>query len=249
MEKPNLTAPTPRASNGKPDLSGVWQAYASEPGEMLRLLQGPAPRSVNQIDPGIDLQTFSKYFLNVLADFKPGEEPMRPEAAALLKQRGQSQGRDVPTSHCLPGGVPFSTLVAPFKMIQAPMEIVMILEDTNPPRQIYTDGRKLPANPEPMWMGYSTGKWDGDTLVVDSVGFNDRTWLDAFGHPHSESMHITERFRRTNFGLMDIEVTIDDPKMYTRPFTVKFPARLLPDTDALESVCAENERDRSHLDK
>ena len=247
--KPNLTAPTPRASNGKPDLSGVWQAYASEPGEMLRLLQGPAPRSVNQIDPGIDLQTFSKYFLNVLADFKPGEEPMRPEAAALLKQRGQSQGKDVPTSHCLPGGVPFSTLVAPFKMIQAPMEIVMILEDTNPPRQIYTDGRKLPANPEPMWMGYSTGKWDGDTLVVDSVGFNDRTWLDAFGHPHSESMHITERFRRTNFGLMDIEVTIDDPKMYTRPFTVKFPARLLPDTDALESVCAENERDRSHLDK
>ncbi|PYR83638.1 MAG: hypothetical protein DMG19_18570 [Acidobacteria bacterium] len=134
--KPNLMAPTPRASNGKPDLSGVWQAYASEPGEMLRLLQGPAPRSVNQIDPGIDLQTFSKYFLNVLADFKPGEEPMRPEAAALLKQRGQSQGKDVPTSHCLPGGVPFSTLVAPFKMIQAPMEIVMILEDTNPPRQI-----------------------------------------------------------------------------------------------------------------
>jgi len=94
-------------------------------------------------------------------------------------------------------------------------------------------------------MGFSAG----DTLVVDSVGFNDRTWLDAFGHPHSESMHITERFRRTNFGHMDIEVTIDDRKMYTRPFTVKFPARLLPDTDALESVCAENERDRSHLDK
>src|SRR5262245_58042142 len=189
--KPNLSAPAPRASNGKPDLSGVWQAYAAQPGEMLRLLQaGSGPRSVNQIDPGIDLQTYSKYFLNVLADFKPGEEPMRPEAAALLKQRGESQGRDVPTSHCLPGGVPFSTLVAPFKMIQTPMEIVMLLEDNNPPRQIYMDGRKLPTDPEPMWMGYSVGKWENETLVVDSFGFNDRTWLDAFGHPHSESLHI-----------------------------------------------------------
>ena len=134
-------------------------------------------------------------------------------------------------------------------MIQTPIEIVMILEDNNPPRQIYTDGRKLPADPEPMWMGYSAGKWEGDTLVVYSSGFNDRTWLDAFGHPHSESLHIVERFRRTNFGHMDIEVTIDDPEMYTQPFTVKFPARLLPDTDTLESVCAENERDRTHLDK
>src|SRR3989442_13276340 len=125
--KPNLMAPTPRASNGKPDLSGVWQAYASEPGEMLRLLQGPAPRSVNQIDPEIELQRSSKYFLNVQADFKPGEEPMRPEAAALLKQRGQSQGRDVPTSHCLPGGLPVSHLVSPFTMIQVPIEIVHII--------------------------------------------------------------------------------------------------------------------------
>ena len=109
--------------------------------------------------------------------------------------------------------------------------------------------RQLPANPEPLWMGYSAGKWEGDTLVVDSIGFNDRTWLDGFGHPHSESMRILERFRRTSFGQMDIEVTINDPSMYTRPFTVKFQARLLPDTDTLESVCAENERDRPHLDK
>jgi len=248
--KPNLSASAPRASNGKPDLSGVWQAHAAQAGEALRLLESaPGPRTVNQIDPRVDLQTYSKYFLNVLADFKPGEEPVRPEAAALLKQRGQSQGKDIPTSHCLPGGVPFSTVIAPFKMIQTPLEIVMLLEDTNPPRQIYTDGRKVPANPEPMWMGYSVGKWEGDTLVVDSIGFNDRTWLDGFGHPHSESMHIIERFRRTNFGHMDVEVTIDDPKMYTRPFAVKFPVHLLPDTDTLESVCAENERDRPHLDR
>src|SRR5438093_6653689 len=243
--KPNLSAPVPRAPNGKPDLSGVWQAHGSQPGEALRLVGATA----DLVDPGVDLQTYSKYFLNILADVKPGEEPMRPEAARLFAQRGQTHGKDIPTSHCLPGGVPFSTLIAPFKMIQTPVEIVMLLEDNNPPRQIYTDDRKLPANPELMWMGYSVGKWEGDTLVVDSIGFNDRTWLDGFGHPHSESMHIIERFRRTNFGHMDVEVTIDDPKMYTRPFAVKFPVHLLPDTDTLESVCAENERDRPHLDK
>src|SRR6266850_926568 len=242
--KANLSAPAPRASNGRPDLSGVWQPHASQAGEALRLVG----RGADQVDPGVDLQTFSKYFLNMLADFKPGEEPVRPEAAAIYRQRGQTSGKDVPTSHCLPGGVPFSTLIAPFKMIQTPVEIVMLLEDNNPPRQIYTDGRKLPANPDPTWMGYSVGRWQGDTLVVDTIGFNDRTWLDGFGHPRSESMHIVERFRRSNFGHMDIEVTVDDPRMYTQAFTVKFPARLLPDTDSLESVCAENEKDRPHLD-
>jgi len=243
--KPNLSAPAPRASNGKPDLSGVWQAHGSQPGETLRLLG----KAADLVDPGVDLQTVSKYFLNILADFKPEEEPMRPEAAALFAQRTQTHGKDIPTSHCLPGGVPFSTLIAPFKMIQTPTEMVLLLEDNNPPRQIYTDGRKLPGTPEPSWMGYSVGKWQGDTLVVDTIGFNDRTWLDGFGHPHSESMHIVERFRRRDFGHMDVEVTIDDSKMYTRPFTVKFPMRLMPDTDTLESVCAENEKDRSHLDR
>jgi hypothetical protein len=248
--KPNLSAPTPRGPNGKPDLSGVWQAHASQRGETLRMFQaGATARTPDLVDPGVDLQTISKYVFNILADFKPQQDPMRPEAAAVLSERVQTRGQDIPTSHCLPGGVPFSTLIAPFKMIQTPVEIVMLLEDNNPPRQIYIDGRKLPANPESMWMGYSVGKWEGDTLVVDSIGFNDRTWLDGFGHPHSESMHIVERFRRTDFGNMDIEVTIDDPKMYTRPFTVKFPARLLPDTDTLESICAENERDRPHLDR
>jgi hypothetical protein len=246
--KPNLSAPALRAANGKPDLSGVWQAQGSQAGEALRVVSA-VRGSADLVDPGVDLQTVSKYVLNILADFKPQEEPMRPEAAALFGQRAQTHGKDVPTSHCLPGGVPFSTLIAPFKMIQTPAEIVVLPEDNNPPRQIYTDGRTLPADPEPTWMGYSVGKWQGDTLVVDTIGFNDRTWLDAFGHPHSESMHIVERFRRSDFGHMDVEVTIDDSKMYTQPFAVKFPARLLPDTDILESVCAENERDRSHLDK
>ena len=242
--KPNLSAPVPRASDGKPDLSGVWQAQASEAGEVRRVIRDP-----NQVDPALDLQTASKYVMNILADFKPEEAPMRPEAAATLRLRMQTLGKDGPSSHCLPAGVPFSTLITPFKMIQTPVEIVVLHEGNNPPRQIYTDGRKLSADPEPSWMGYSVGKWQGDTLVVDSNGFNDRTWLDALGHPHSESMHIVERFRRIDFGRMEIEMTIDDPKMYTQPFTVKFPLHLMPDTDILESVCAENERDRPHLDK
>jgi hypothetical protein len=144
--------------------------------------------------------------------------------------------------------VPFSTLIAPFKIVQTPELIVMLLEDNNPPRQIHTDGRTRPADPWPSWMGYSTGTWQGDTLVAETTGFNERSWLDAFGHPRSESMRIVERFRRRDVGHLDVEITIDDPKMYTRAFSVKVPYRLLPDTDVLESVCAENEKDRAHLD-
>jgi len=242
--KPNLSSPAPRATNGKPDLSGVWHAAASEAGEIRRVLRDP-----NLVDPGLDLQRASKYVMNILADFKPGEEPMRPEAAAMLRQRMQGLGKDNPSARCLPGGVPFSSLIAPFKMIQTPDEIVVLIEDNNPPRQIYTDGRKLPTDPDPSWMGYSVGQWQGDTLVVETIGVTDRSWLDAFGHPRSESMHITERFRRLDFGDMEVEVTVDDSKMYTKPFTIKYPVHLMPDTDILESICAENERDRSHIDR
>jgi hypothetical protein len=242
--KPNLSAPAPRASNGKPDLSGVWEAQASVPGEVRRVIRDP-----NQVDPAVNLDTASKYFMNIFADYKPGEEPMRPEALAILRPRMQGAGKGNPTTQCLPGGIPFAMLIAPFKMIQTPTEIVVVHEDNNPPRQIYTDGRKLPADPDPSWMGYSVGQWQGDTLVVDTIGFNDKTWLDAMGHPRTESMHLVECYRRIDVGHMEVQLTVDDPKMYTRPFSVKFPLRLIPDTDVFESVCAENERDRPHLDR
>jgi hypothetical protein len=241
--KANLSAPAPRAFDGKPDLSGVWQIDPTPLEEFSRVF-GPAFAAGG--DPSVPR---AKYRLNILADFKREDEPMRPEAAVLLRQRFQTLGKDIPTSHCLPGGVPFSTQIAPFKFVQTRRLLVMLLEDNNPPRQIYLDGRKLPTDPEPTWMGYSSGKWQGDTLVVDSAGFNDRTWLDGFGHPHSEALHLVERFRRRDFGHMDIEVTVDDPKMYTQTFTIKFSTHLLPDTDVLESVCAENEKDRVHLDR
>jgi len=245
--KPNLSARAPRASKGKPDLSGLWQAEPAPPGEIQRLLGDVSFTVV----PGDDPRTFSKYFFNLLADFKPGESPLRPEAAAeLTRKRAAAQGRDdSPTTHCMPIGIPRGDLFsfAPIKMIQTPGLIVMLYEVDGTHRQVYTDGRKLPADPQPAWLGYSVGKWEGDTLVVDTAGFNDKTWLDASGLPHSEALRVQERFRRRDFGHMEVQVTVDDPKTFTKPFTIKFMQLLIPDSDILESFCNENEKDRAHL--
>ena len=199
--------------------------------------------------PGDDPRTFSKYFLNILADFKPDEAPIRPEAADLFRKNAERRGPDNPRTRCLPHGIPRADILsyAPFKIIQTPGLMVILYEVDNTHRQIYTDGRKLPDDPQPAWLGYSVGKWEGDTLVVDSAGFNDKSWLDSFGHPHSEDMRIQERFHRRDFGHLDLQVTVDDPKMYTKPFTIKVTELLLPDSDILEAVCNENEKDHQHL--
>jgi hypothetical protein len=238
--KPNLTAPAPR-TNGKPDLSGVWELDETPMSELKRAL--PPDFFELQVDVG----GASKYVLNLLWDFKPEDDPSRPETKALLEQRGQNGGKDLPTSRCLPGSIPFSLLILPFKIVQTPRQMVMLFEHYDPARQIYTDGRPLPQDPNPSWMGYATGRWQGDTLVVESAGFNDKTWLDAFGHPRSESARLTERYHRHDFGHMDVEVTVNDPKYYTRAFSVKLPFHLIPNSDVLEAVCAENEKDRAHV--
>ena len=244
--KPNLSARAPRASNGKPDLSGLWQAEPAPPGEIQRLFGDVSFTVV----PGDDPSTFSKYFFNLLADFKPGESPLRPEAAAeMTRKRTQALGYDdSPTTHCMPIGIPRGDLFsfAPIKMIQTPGLIAMLYEVDGTYRQVYTDGRKLPADPQPAWLGYSVGKWEGDTLV-DTAGFNDKSWLDASGLPHSEALRLQERFRRRDFGHMEVQVTLDDPKTFTKPFTIKFMQLLIPDSDILESFCNENEKDRTHL--
>jgi hypothetical protein len=136
---------------------------------------------------------------------------------------------------------------APFKIVQTPTVIALLYELDNNFRQIYVDGRSLPKDLNPTWGGYSVGRWEGDTLVVDAAGFTDRTRLDVAGHPHSEALHIQERFRRRDFGHLDVTITIDDPVMYTKPFTVKATEILLPDGDVLETVCNENEKDGAHL--
>ena len=237
--KPNLTAPPPRGRDGKPNLSGLWMTEAA-PAELLARL---IPDGTN----GAGEEPLSQYFINIFSDFKPGEEPLRPQAAAALRERAAVFSRVSPIAHCLPEGMPLVEMApAPYKIIQNPGLTVMLYERDTTYRQIHTDGRKLPADPSPTWLGYSVGRWEGDTFVVESKGFNDRGWLDARGHMHSEALHLTERFHRINFGTMLLDLNIDDPQTYTRPFTVRIKQHLVPDSDLLESYCAENEKDAGH---
>jgi hypothetical protein len=245
--KPNLSAPSPRASNGKPDLSGLWQVEATPFEEMTRLFgAGIDTLSV----PGDDIRTFSKYAFSVLVDFKPGEAPIRPEALQIVQDRMKTSGIGNPTTQCQFAGIPFGGLLPfPNKFIQTPGLIVILEEGDGGLRQIFTDGRKHTADPQPSWMGYSVGHWEGDSLVVETVGFNDKGWLDASGDPRSEALRVQERYRRRDFGHMDVQVTMDDPKMYTRPFSIKYTLDFVLDSDIGEYVCAENEKDRAHLGK
>jgi hypothetical protein len=180
----------------------------------------------------------------IAADLKP--EEIRPWALALAKERGENLGKDNPNYRCLPQGPRFNLYAPiPVKLVQTPTLLVMLSEELAY-RQIFLDGRSLPKNPEPSFMGYSVGRWDGDTLVVETIGFKDRTWLDFGGTPHSEALRITERIRRPSVGHLDIEETIDDRETFTRPFTVTLGAQLIPDTELLEFVCAENEKSGQH---
>jgi hypothetical protein len=236
--KVDLSAKTPRTRDGKPDLSGVWQTQ-------LESIEG---KRIPFVVPGDDPRTFSKYFLNVLADFKPDDLPMRPSTAETMKRNAELRLPGL-SNRCLPVGLPMMDIFSysPFKMIQSPGVLVVLYEMDNSHRQIYMDGRKLPVDPQPTWGGYSVGRWEGDTLVVDAAGFNDRTRLDSAGHPHSEQMHLQERFHRRDFGHMDLTVTIDDPEMYTKPLSYAVTEVLLPDSDVLETVCNENEKDSAHI--
>jgi len=236
--KPNLAAPAPRL-NGKPDLSGVWQAERTPPAELARIMGS----DFNAIQ--IDTEDFTKDVFDVFWGMKPEQEPLTPAGAAAMKRLAATPDQ-WPHTQCMPASVPADMFVLSFKIFAAPREIVIATEIGAPLRQIYTDGRALPKDPDPTYMGYSTGKWEGDTLVVETAGFRDG-WLDGFGHARSEQMHITERYHRRDFGHIDVDFTFDDRKYYTKPFSMKATLRLLPDSDLIEYVCAENERDRKHL--
>jgi len=239
--KPILTAPAPRL-NGKPDLSGVWQATRPTLDTARSFTGGSAPAPGMQIDQ-LDVADIHR---NVFFGLKREEEPLKPEAIAVLSKR---QNQQPPQVRCLPQGVPGIMMVYAFKMVQAPSELIVIGESQEPPRQIYLDGRALPKDPDPSWMGYSTGKWENDTLVVQTTGFKEEGWLDNIGHPRGQSMLITERFHRRDFGHIDLEIRYEDPKYYTRPFTSKTTLNLIPDSDVIEFVCTENEKDLDHLKK
>jgi hypothetical protein len=244
--KPNLTAPAPRAADGKPDLSGVWMHELTSAEEMRRLYGAIIDAEIKVQVPGMEIGTQHKYAFNILLDFKPGESPMRPDTAKLLQQRTANQN---PADVCngVPGFPLAGLLSEPIKIIQAPRETVILYEVDNLHRQVFTDGRKLPKEFDfPAFLGYSVGHWEGDVFVVETGGFNDKTPFDTMGHPHSDALRITERFRRRDFGHLDVEMTFDDPKMYSRPFAIKIPHDLLADADIFEMFC-ENEKDRTHL--
>lgn len=220
---PRLNGPAPRAANGKPDLSGVWQA---------------------------DGQT---YFFDLAAGLKPEDVVMLPWARAEQQRREEREHGDDPLARCLPHGVPRINTngLFPFKIVQTPGLVVILYEQLNLFRQVFLDGRTLAGDLNPTWLGYSTGRWEGDTLVVDTRGFNDKTWLDTrAGRPATDALHVVERFRRPTYGELEIVATIDDPKAYAKPWTTTTQHnKLQTDTDILEFVCAENEKDRPHMPK
>jgi len=191
---------------------------------------------------------FPKYLINVTADMKPNEVPMQPWAAALVEKRAANHSVDHPGSRCLPSGIPEKDAVpAPIKIVQTPDVMVLLYESRTIFRQIFTDGRPLPKDPQPAWQGYSIGHWEGDTMVVDTRDFRDDSWLDMAGHPGTEQLHVIERFTRPNFGSMAIDITVDDPKAYTRSWSLRENFHLLPDADLIEHICEENNKDPQHL--
>lgn len=229
--KPNLAAPAPRSSDGHPDLSGIWR---------LRRPCLADPFNPCSVDAG------GQEFADIGASL-PGGLPYQPWAAELVKKHKADLGKDDPVAWCRPAGA-LRLLTYPLyrKIIQTPAETVILSERDVTYRQVFTDGRPLPTVPEPTWNGYSVGKWQGDTFVVETVGLRDGTWLDRNGSPLTDGAKMTEKFRRTNFGNLEIEVMIDDPKAYTKPWTVRLHQALVPDTELLDYYCNENEKDTVH---
>ncbi len=216
--KPNLAAAAPRTSDGHPDFTGLW----------------------NKISP--------KYKSNIAADLKPSD--IQPWAQKLVAERDENLQKDYMHELCLPLGPGYatgadSTGAEMIKIVQTPSLIVILNPDLTY-RQVFMDGRSLEKMPNPDWMGYSVGHWDGNSLVVDSFGFNDKTWLDHDGHPHTEALRMTERYTRRDVGNMDVDITLSDPGTYARPWTIKVRAELAPDTEMIEFVCNEANKNREH---
>jgi hypothetical protein len=210
-------------------------------------LSAPAPRTADGKPDlsGVWRAAGPLYRFNIAEDLAP--EEVQPWAEELFLRRVRDSRKDSPLARCLPVSIPFHNFFNLTRIVQTPGLIVILYESPNSPhRTVYTDGRDLPSDPNPTWLGYSVGRWEGDTLVVTTAGFSDKAWLDSSGHPATESLRITERMRRRDFGHMDLEMAIDDPKVFTRRVTFKRERLLAPDTDLLEDVC-DNEKDASHL--
>lgn len=216
----DMKAPPRRMADGHVDLSGFWM-----PADNVR------------------------HLLDLASDMKPEEIPLQPWAKALYQQRIDTNGIDHPGVRCLPSGIPEKLNIPDgLKVVHTPDLLLFLYESRTIYRQVFTDGRPLPpADAQPTWMGYSIGRWDGDTMVVETRGSNGKTWLDMKGLPGTEALHVVERYSRPVIGRIDIAVTIDDPKAYTHPWDVKLQWALQPDTDLIESICEENSKDLPHM--
>src|SRR5436190_12076772 len=248
--KVNLTGPAPKSFDGHPDLSGVWEnpgwrEGAAAGGSVSGTGGAPGSRTEETQRPQRPL--LAAFF--ELGSMVPGGLPYQPWAKALKDQRTKDNAKDNPDAHCLPlGNMQLHLHPEPRKIIQGKHEIVILYEGNGGVRQIFTDGRALPpGDPQPYWFGYSTGKWDGDTLVVQTSGFRDGGWLDVNGSPLTDQGKMIEKFHRVNYGTLDLELTVDDAKAYTKPFTVKWNQRLMPDDELIEFVCQENELSSQHF--
>lgn len=215
--KPDLNAPAPKTADGKPDLQGIWMPQGG-------------------------------FVFNIAVGQKDSDIPYQPWAKALYDSRQANESIDDPVGHCIPAGVPRADAVPyPWKLIRLPDEYVILYEAVHGWRQIFMDGRAMPKDPNPTWMGYSVGHWDGDSLVIETTGFNDKGWLDNAGRPATDALKVTERLTRKNIGTLSVAITIDDSKAYTKPWVVNETFKLLPDTELLEYVCNENNKDLGHL--
>jgi len=227
---PNLSAPAPTAPDGKPDLSGIWAAECGISGLDACFTQG--------------------LFFDLAKDLNAADVQMTPWAQAIQTQREARNHVDDPYGYCLPPGTPRITFAGgPFKILRT-REVTAFLYETIGGmtfRQVFTDGRSLPQTTEPTWLGYSVGRWDGDAFVVETTGFRDGGWLDTRkARPHSDALHVTERFRRTDFGHMQLTITIDDRKAFLKPWTVQARLTLMPDTDLVESFCDNHDKTMEH---
>src|SRR5688572_30439165 len=218
--KVDMKAPPRRTADGKIDLQGFW------------LPTNPV-----------------KHLLNIAADLKPGEVPLQPWAQKVLAERIETNGKAHPGVRCWPSGIPEKLSIPDgLKLVQTPDVMIFLHESRTIYRQVFTDGRPLPTkDAQPAWMGYSVGRWEGDTFVVETINQNGKTWLDMLGHPATDALKVTERYRRPSIGNIIIDVTIDDPKAYTRPWNVQLSWTLQPDWELIESICEENNRDLPHM--
>jgi len=215
---PDLSAPAPRTPDRRPDISGLWSSNG-EP-----------------------------YYYDIGFGLTPAGVPLKSEPERILRARKENMGKDSPNARCLPYGVPAVEIVpTPFKIIQSRDSIAVLYEINMEYRQIFLDGRSLPKDSNPTWLGYSVGRWDRDTLIVETAGFKDDIWLDQAGTPATDALKVTEHFSRRDFGHIDLEIGLEDPKTFTKPWSLTLHLRLQADTDLIESVCSENNKGLQHL--